>query len=397
MVPCPDRLTFDHMIHRWIRLGTSIVTAMEIFKNWEKVLLPDASGRLATALADPQIGFARHYTSHMVEVDIYCEDVEDEFGRVVRAQLRPYGDISLSPACNGLHYSQVAFEGMLCFVDAEGVPRLFRPQDHYHRLNVSAQRMGLPRIAADFMHEALRLLVDADRAWLDTTRGHALYIRPILFANEPQLGVQAGSRHFKFLIIMALHAGMRVQPLQLYVPRLSASGQARAYVRATLGGTGAVKAAANYGGTILPLQIANKQGANEVLWLGAQNPDLIEEAGTSNVFFVIDDQVFTPRLNGSILPGITRDAVIQLLRAMGFEVIEKDITFTSLLAARNRLREAFATGTASSVKPITRIDCAEREIVLEDVSLALKLSEALQDVQWGRVTDGFGWMQGIRT
>jgi branched-chain amino acid aminotransferase len=365
---------------------------MEKSQKWKIRVTAATSSSLPAAQNDPNPGFGRHYTDHMIVADLYAEDWEDEFAEIRDAELRPYGDISLSPACNGLHYSQAAFEGMLCFKNAAGELKLFRPQDHWQRFNVSAQRMGLPRIPADFFDEALRLLVTADQAWIDRERGYSMYIRPILFANEPQLGVQADSRHFKLVIIMTLNAGYRAGALNLYVPRLSATGEARAYVRATIGGTGAVKASANYGGTILPLRVAARHGCNEVLWLGAQNPDLIEEAGTSNVFFVVDDKVITPKLNGSILPGITRTSIMQLLQVMGYEVEERDIAFRDLLAAGDRLTEAFATGTASTVKPVVRIDCAEREILLSESALAARLRAALLDVQWGRVVDGFGWM-----
>ncbi len=366
-----------------------------MLKNYTIHVHKNPESRLAGAKADPNAGFGKHYTDHMIVADLYAEDWEDEYAIVTHAELRPYGDIALSPACNGLHYSQAAFEGMLCFADAEGKLQLFRPREHMHRLNVSAQRMGLPRIREDFFMEALGLLLTADAAWIDRNQGHSLYIRPILFANEPQLGVQTESKHFKLLIIMTLNAGYRTGALNLYVPRMSAAGDARAYVRASIGGTGAVKASANYGGTIEPLRVAQRQGSNEVLWLGAQNPDLIEEAGTSNVFFVVGDRVLTPRLDGAILPGITRDSVIKLLQVMGHEVEEKDISFSDLLAAGEALTEAFATGTASSVKPILRIDSAERVIELEPLALAQRLREALLDVQWRRVVDGFGWMKGV--
>ena len=366
-----------------------------MLKNYTFHIHKNPLSRLSEAIADPNPSFGKHYTDHMIVADLYAEDWEDEYALVSHAELRPYGDITLSPACNGLHYGQAAFEGMLCFADAAGKMQLFRSRDHVHRLNVSAQRMGLPRIRKDFFMEALGLLLNADQAWIDRMHGHSLYIRPILFANEPQLGVQADSKHFKLLIIMTLNAGYRASALNLYVPRMSAAGDARAYVRASVGGTGAVKASANYSGTIEPLRVAQRHGSNEVLWLGAQNPDLIEEAGTSNVFFVVGDRVLTPRLNGSILPGITRDSVIKLLQVMGHEVEEKDLSFSHLLAAGDALTEAFATGTASSVKPILRIDSEERVIELEQGPLAQRLREALLDVQWGRVVDGFGWMGGI--
>jgi branched-chain amino acid aminotransferase len=294
------------------------------------------SARRIAACQDPNPGFARHYADHMYIAELY----------------------------------------------------------HLMRLNASAQRIGIPRVDAQRMCKTISALLQNDAEWIDREARHSLYIRPLLYCDEPCIGVREDNHQFKCVIFSTLNAARQNRALRLYVPRKSHNGKSREFSRAFQGGTGNVKASANYAGTLLPLRIACDHGCDDVLWLDAATGTLIEEAGTSNVFFQIGDKVITPRLDGTILPGITRSSIISLLQSMGIPVEERPITLSELQKAGDRLQQAFTTGTASSIRPIEVIDCEEGLIQLPKVdnSLAAQLKARLQAIQWGEAEDTMGWM-----
>lgn len=368
---------------------------MEHYRNWNFRVTRAPSSRLATALSDASPGFGKHYSDHMVVMDLYADDWEDELGQVVDARILPYGEIHLSPRPLNLRVSQAAHEGLQAFKGPDGKVRLFRPKDHWHRLNVAAQRLAMPRLATEMALEATRSLLELDHGWIDAANGRALYLRPILFGDDGAWHGQSQQHRFQLMIIATQSTMAEPAPLLLYVPRTSMADSGRAFVRSSQGGVGDAKVGNPKPQALHPLQVPKKIECLEVLWTGAQEIDPAEAAAMCNVFFLIGDKVVTPKLPASVLPGITRDSVLRLLHVMGVEVEERAISFKELLSAGPQLREAFATGAACSVRSILRIDSDEQQLHLEDTSMAQRLRSALEDVRWGRVHDGFGWMHAL--
>lgn len=351
-----------------------------------------AQSRLSEFLGINNPGFGREFSDHMIVLHLHAEDWQNKFARVLSAEIMPYGPVPLPPSTVGHHYSQVVFEGFMAYANPEGELHLFRPQDHLDRLNRSAQRLGMPLVDPEFLLYAIGRLIELDSQWIDRHVQRALYLRPILFAAEPYIGVRHDIRQFMLIVMAAPHLSYGDHVLQLYVPRWDAVNVAPEFIRSHPGGTGEAKAAANYAGTIAPLRTAQEHGCNDILWLDATGT-YVEEVGTSNVFFKMGNTVITPVLNGSILPGVTRASVITLLKTKGISVVERPIAWGELLEAGDALQEAFATGTAAIIKPITQINAVGGVLTLpkQDDSLAMLLRRELQGIRWGEVEDLWGW------
>jgi branched-chain amino acid aminotransferase len=309
-------------------------------------------------------------------------------GRVV-----PYGPLALDPAAAVLHYGQEMFEGLKAYRAPDGRVLLFRPYKNAERARASNERMCMPDIDAELFVGAIKALVDVERDWIPQKEGTSLYIRPFMFADEPFLGVHA-AHHYKFVIICSPVGpyydtpGGGIAPTSIYVER--------EYVRAAPGGTGFAKVGGNYGGSLKAQAAAAARGCEQVLWLDAVERRYVEEIGTSNAFFVIGDEVITAPLHGTILPGVTRDSVIHLLKSWDIAVSERRLTIDDVFAAGRdgRLSEIFASGTAAVISPVGKLVSADGELTVGggDVgALAQRLYDALYGLQTGRLTDGFGW------
>lgn len=356
-----------------------------------------AQSRLPEYLRKKDHEFGHDFSDHMIKLQLYTEDWQDEFAQVLSAEILPYGPITLSPATVGHHYSQIVFEGFMAYINQQGELQLFRPRDHLHRFNQGAQRLGMPRVNTEFLLYAISKLVELDSQWIDPQAHRALYLRPILFAAEPYIGVRQDIHQFMLIVMAAPHLSYGDEALRLYVPRWAADGSSPEFMRSYPGGTGDIKASANYAGTIAPLRTAQNHGCNDILWLDPTGA-YVEEVGTSNVFFKIGDTVVTPPLDGTILPGITRASVIALLQAMGIPLVERPITLAELFEAGDTLQEAFTTGTAAIIKPIKEIDAAEGVLALpkQDDPLTMRLRRELQGIRWGEVEDRWGWNHKIQ-
>ncbi len=323
------------------------------------------------------------FTDHMFICDY-------ENGEWTNARIVPMGLIPTHPAAMALHYGQAIFEGMKAYKDTEGEPMLFRPEQNAARLNKSADRMGMPNVPENLFVEGLKELVGLEHNWIPPQQGSALYLRPFMYADEPFIGMRAAT-HYKF-IIMASPAG----PFFSKRIKLWAEKQ---YIRAAHGGTGEAKAAGNYAAAIRPTELAKAKGYDQVLWLDAVEHEYIQEVGTMNIFFKINGEFITPELDGSVLHGITRASVIEMLRAMNYNVTERKITINEIKTASENgtLEEAFGTGTAVGIAYIQEIGLEGKTIHVSDESpVGLEVNDTLNAIKTGNLEDKFGWMTKVK-
>lgn len=348
---------------------------------------PVPSATRAAVLADPKFGTV--FTDHMVVVD-YNADL----GGWHRAQVMPRGPIALDPAASVLHYAQEIFEGMKAYRHPDGSIALFRPAENARRLNDSARRLAMPELPEALFLESLRQLLAVDRDWVPDGEGSSLYLRPFMFASEAFLGVRP-ARHYKFMVIAC--------PVGAYFKSGHSAVKiwvSRDYVRAAPGGTGAAKTGGNYAASLVPQAEGIAHGCDQVVFLDAVERKWIEELGGMNLFFVFDDgSVITPPL-GTILPGITRDSLMRLMRDEGLAVREEPYSIDQWRAdARSgRLVETMACGTAAVVTPVGTVVGPEGEFTIGGGGpgqLTGKLRDRLTGIQTGRYADPHGWVQPV--
>ena len=336
-----------------------------------------------------KLGFGNYYTDHM-----FIMNYDDGEGwhnpRIV-----PYGPVTLDPAAMCLHYGQEVFEGLKAYRAPSGEVVLFRPDKNMARLNISNDRLCIPKIDEAFAVEAIKELVAVDADWIPDGEGTALYIRPFIIAVDPHVGVHP-AHHLLFIIILSpvgAYYPEGINPVKIYVERN--------YVRAVRGGTGFAKTAANYAVSLKAQDVAEDQGYTQVLWLDGVERKYIEEVGTMNVFFKINGEIITPALQGSILGGITRMSCVELLKSWGYKVSERRLALQEVVdAARNgTLEEAFGTGTAAVISPIGELKVDDEHIVIHNNEIgevAQKLYDTLTGIQNCRIPDPFGWMVKIK-
>lgn len=301
-------------------------------------------------------------------------------------RIEPLALIPTHPAAMALHYGQAIFEGMKATLGKDGTPLLFRPDENAKRLNFSADRMGMPTFPEDLFVESLKKLVAMEKNWIPTKEGSALYLRPFMYADEAFIGMRAATS-FKF-IVMASPSG----PIYSHKIKLYAETK---YIRAANGGTGEAKAAGNYAAAIRPTEYAKSKGYDQVLWLDAQDFEYIQEVGTMNIFFKIAGKFITPDLSGSILSGITRMSVIDVLRDKGYEVTERPITITEIKEAfaNGTLEEAFGAGTAVGIAMIQEIGNQDYTLKFpEENPVADMVKATLNDIKLQNCEDKFGWI-----
>lgn len=311
------------------------------------------------------------------------------------ARIIPYQDLVLSPASMCLHYGQEIFEGLKAYRTAEGKVQLFRPEENFKRMNVSNERMVIPQINEQDALEGLMKLLSIEKDWVPHTEGTSLYIRPFIIAVDPYLGVKPADRYM-FIIILSpsgLYYSTGLNPVKIYV-------ESR-YVRAVRGGTGFAKTAANYAISLAGQDEAHKQDYEQVLWLDGVEQKYVEEVGSMNIFFVIDGEVITPELTGSVLPGITRKSAIEVCRKMGYKVTERKISIQEIAQAYDagKLEEVFGTGTAAVISPVGHLKWNDKIMEINNNEIG-KISQMLYDtmtgIQWGKLPDEFGWICEVK-
>lgn len=333
---------------------------------------------------DSELGFGKYTTDHMFLLD-HTENKGWHDARIV-----PYQPLQLDPTAMVLHYNQEIFEGLKAYHLENGGFALFRPEANIERMNASARRMVMPELDPNLFMQAMKELVRIDKDWTPTSPGTSLYLRPTMIATEAALGVRPATQYLFFIV---------ASPVGAYYPegfnptRIFVSDE---YVRATPGGSGEAKTSGNYGPTLLALKEAKDQGYTQVLWLDATERKYVEEVGTSNIFFLIDDELVTPPLGGTILQGITRDSVIQLARRWGVNVSERPVAIDEIAAGcKNGLvKEIFATGTAAVISPVGEIGYKGQDYMVADGQvgeLSQTFYKELTGIQYGRNDDPFGW------
>ena len=337
---------------------------------------------------ETKLGFGKIFTDHMFLMNY-------ETGKGWHdARIVPHGPLMLDPAAMCLHYGQEVFEGMKAYRTQEGKIQLFRPQENFKRLNSSNKRLVIPEIDEEFALHCLCELIKIEKDWVPHAPGASLYIRPYVIAIDPFLGVRPGDQYL-FVIILSpsgAYYASGLDPVNIYVEKN--------YVRAVRGGMGFTKTGGNYAASLLAQDEAHKQDYSQVLWLDGVERKYIEEVGAMNIFFVIGDEVVTPSLQGSILPGITRMSALEVCKSLGYRVSERRISIDEVAQAyeSGQLKEVFGTGTAAVISPVGHLKWGDMVMEINNNQIgpiSQKLYDVMTGIQWGRLPDPYGWVYEV--
>ena len=335
--------------------------------------------------------FGRIFTDHMVVIPY-------RNGAWQQGELKAYGPLSLDPAASALHYGQAIFEGFKAFTQPDGSIKTFRPAANSARFNRSAQRLAMPDLPEHLFMEAADALITIDKAWVPKNVGESLYLRPLMFATDPFLGVRPASEYL--FVLFASPAGayfpQGVKPVTVWI--------SEDFVRAAPGGTGEAKCAGNYAASLVAQAQALEKGCDQVVWLDAVKREYIEEMGGMNLFFVYEEsgktRVVTPELTGTLLSGITRRSLLEMAKGLGYEVEERKLTVQQWRddIASGKMTEVFACGTAAVITPVGHVKAKNFEFTInngENGKVTMALREALLGLQHGTIADTHGWMHKV--
>ena len=333
---------------------------------------------------ESKLGFGKIFSDHMFLMDYTAGEGWHD------ARIVPYGPWEMDPATTVFHYAQEIFEGMKAYRTAEGRIQLFRPDCNANRFNDSADRLGMPPIPPEDFVQAVKALVDVDRDWVPHLDGASLYIRPFCVATDVGLGVHA-AKHYRFAIICSpsgAYYAEGLDPVRIYVED--------EYIRAAPGLTGFTKCGGNYAASIKAGELAEERGFSQVLWLDGVEKKYVEEVGSMNIMFKIDGKIYTAACTGTVLPGVTRRSIIELLKDWGYEVIEGPLAIADVMKAADegKLGEVFGTGTAAVVSPVKELDWEGKVAHISGGKigeLTQKLYDTLTGIQWGKLPDTKGW------
>ena len=336
-----------------------------------------------------KLGFGKYMTDYMFVMDWTVEEGWHD------ARIEPHAPIVLEPSCVTLHYAQETFEGMKAYRTAEGKIQLFRPEMNAKRMINSNARLCMPEFPVDMFVEAVKALVKVEADWVPYEPETSLYIRPFMFATEAALGVHMATS-YKFMIIccpVGAYYEEGINPVKILVED--------ELVRAVKGGTGFTKCGGNYAGSILGQVKAAKLGYSQVLWLDGEHRKYVEEVGTMNIMFKIAGEIYTAPIEGTVLPGITRDSMIHLLKDWGYKVNETKLSIDDLMKAGHdgTLEEVFGTGTAAVISPVGELRYRDDIVTVNDFKtgeLTQRLYDTLTGIQWGKLEDKFGWTVEVK-
>lgn len=329
-------------------------------------------------------GFGRIFSDHMFEMEY-----RDGSWQVPR--IKPFGPIEVTPALNVFHYGQSVFEGTKAYYVGDKTVNLFRPGKNIRRMENSCDRMNIPRPDPDLMMSAIEQLIKLDHKWIPKKEGNSLYIRPLIIAFDSVIAAHSAST-FRCYIITSPVGSYYSKPVRLIT--------AQQYVRAVKGGIGEAKTAGNYAASMRPAQIAKEMGYDQVLWLDAFEHKYVEEVGTMNIFFKIDDVLITRELSGTILPGVTRDSVIRLARHWDIPVEERKLSIDEVMEAgrSGTLQEVFGAGTAAVIAPVRSITHQDETVDIHESGrgpLGQRLYEEIYGIQSGKREDPFDWLHPV--
>ena len=352
---------------------------IKIVKNTNPKAKPDQT----------KLGFGKYMTDHMFIMDYDAGEGWHD------ARIDPYGPIEMEPNAIALHYAQETIEGLKAYRTADGHIQLYRPEMNAKRMINSNARLCMPGVPVDMFIEAIETLVKVDEDWIPTAPETSLYIRPFMFANQGQLGVHTSKKYIFAIILSPVGAYYEngLAPVRIMVED--------EYVRAAQGGTGFTKCGGNYAGSLIGQEKAEKLGYSQVLWLDGAERKYVEEVGAMNIMFKIDGEIWTAPCVGTVLPGVTRDSIIQVLKKWGYNVREERLSIDDLMQAGRdgKVEEVFGTGTAAVISPVGMLAYKDEKLVInnEEIGeLTQKLYDYLTGIQWGRIKDEFGWVRVIK-
>ncbi|PHV32665.1 branched chain amino acid aminotransferase [Janthinobacterium sp. BJB312] len=350
---------------------------------------PLSDAERAARMVNP--AFGRIFTDHMVVIPY-------RGGKWQQGELKAYGPLSLDPSASSLHYGQAIFEGYKAFAQPDGSIKTFRPEQNAERFNRSAARLAMPAIPVELFLEAGDALIAQDRNWVPKNTGESLYMRPLMIATDPYLGVRPSEEYL--FVLFASPAGAYfpkgVKPVTVWI--------SEDFVRAAPGGTGEAKCAGNYAASLMAQSQAQEKGCDQVVWLDAVHREFIEEMGGMNLFFVYKDgekiTVVTPELTGTLLPGITRRSLLEMAKDLGYATEERKLSVQQWRddIASGRMTEVFACGTAAVITPVGVAKANGFEMTInnnENGAVTLALREALLGLQHGTAADTHGWMHKV--
>ena len=328
--------------------------------------------------------FGKYFTDHML-VATYAD------GEWQNVEIKPYQPLQLEPSLVAIHYGQSIFEGIKAYRYENGDAFIFRPHDNFKRFNTSAERMCMPTVPEEIFIDGMKQLIELDKEWIPTKADHSLYIRPFMFSTDTIIGVKPSDTYL-FIIILSPTGPYYSAPMRIIVEET--------YTRAAPGGVGFAKNAGNYAASLLATQLAKKQGYDQVLWTDAFEHKWLQEVGTMNVMFIINNTVVTPSLEeGTILAGVTRDTALIVLREMGLTIEERKISIDELIEAYQdgSLKEVFGTGTAATISLIQELKYKDTilQFHLSKLTVAPELKRRLDNIRTGVAADTHGWMERV--
>lgn len=329
--------------------------------------------------------FGRVFTDHMFVCDF-------ENGKWQTPKIMPYQTMTIEPSARVFHYGQAVFEGMKAYKDDDGGIFLFRPQQNFERINISAARLAMPEFPKDYFFKGLETLLKLDSNWIKSGIGNSLYLRPFVIATEPAISASPAAT-YRFMIICSPAKAYYNEPVRVLI--------AEKYSRSADGGVGYAKAAGNYAAQFYPTSLAQKKGFQQIIWTDANTHEYLEEAGTMNVFFRINDKLITAPNNDRILDGVTRKSVIKIAEDMGIDCEVRRVSISEIkdAATDGSLKEIFGAGTAAVISPVSAFEHAEKvyEIPQQKDSYASRFKEHLLNIQHNLTEDKFGWRYEIRS
>ena len=337
---------------------------------------------------ETKLAFGEIFTDHMFNMDYNLDQGWHN------PRIEPYANFSLDPATMVLHYGQGIFEGLKAYRNPKGDIQLFRADENFKRFNRSARALCIPEIDEKFALKALKELLTLEKEWVPSVPETSLYIRPSIIATDPFLGVRASFTYRFFIILSPVGAyyAEGFNPVKILV--------SRNHVRAVRGGVGNTKTIGNYAASLYAGEKAHEEGYTQVLWLDGVELKYVEEVGSMNIFFVIDDELITPELSGSILPGITRDSIITLAKQWGLKISERKISIDEVMASHESgaLSEIFGSGTAAVISPVGELKYGDKVIKIGDDKvgpIANRFFEAIKNIQYSLGDDPFKWIDPV--
>lgn len=330
------------------------------------------------------LGFCKYYTDHM----FVCEYENNEWKNF---RIIPFQDLNLSPACTTLHYGQTIFEGLKAYKNEKDEILIFRPDKNAKRFNSSAERMCMPSLPEKYFINSIKELLKIEKDWVPKGEENSLYIRPLMFAIDPYIGIKPADKYL-FIIICGLAGGYYSEPVNVKIET--------EYTRAVKGGVGFAKTAANYAAALYPAVQAQKEGFHQLIWTDGKEHNFVEESGTMNLFFVIDNKLITPPLGDTVLDGVTRDSIISVCPELDIDIEIRKISVKEIIDAlgNGSMKEAFGAGTAATIAPIKTIAFQSKKYNLPDnnkLSFSKKILDYLNNLKFGKIDDKFDWVNKL--